>query len=168
MSDEEMRLLDLLGLTWKSRDVGTWEDRLAEVVAFKAKNGHCEIPLKYRENPKLGRFVNAMRSQRNSGRLSPERIEKLDAIGFVWGASRMTEVAGEGINAAWKMRYDELLHYKEKNGDCKVPDEWPENPQLGHWVAQQRRLKKTGKLHPKREEMLQAIGFEWYSPTHRN
>jgi superfamily II DNA or RNA helicase len=161
MSDKEVQLLDVLGLTWKSRDVGTWEDRRAEVVAFKAKNGHCDIPLNFPENPKLGRFVNNMRTQRNSGRLSAERIAKLDAIGFAWGSRSMAEVGGEGINARWKMRFDELLRYKEKNGDCKVPNEWPENLKLGHWVNQQRYLKKCGQLHPKREEMLNSIAFDW-------
>ncbi|HEY5234430.1 MAG TPA: Helicase associated domain protein, partial [Verrucomicrobiae bacterium] len=161
LSDEEIKLLDSLGFTWKSRDVGTWEDRLAEVVAFKAENGHCDIPLNFPENPKLGRFVNNIRTQRNSRRLSAERIAKLDAIGFAWGSRSREEVDGEGINAGWKMRFEELLRYKEKNGDCKVPNEWPENLKLGHWVNQQRYLKKCGELHLKREEMLNSIAFDW-------
>jgi superfamily II DNA or RNA helicase len=161
MSDEEVRMLDSLGVTWESRDVGTWEDRLAEVATFKAKHGHCNIPLIFPENPKLGHFVNSMRTQRNSGKLSADRIAKLTALDFIWGSSRNAEIGGEGINAAWKTRFDELLRYKEKIGNCKVPDEWPDNPQLGHWVAQQRRLKKSGKLHPERERMLNEIGFDW-------
>ena len=77
LSDEQIQLLEKLGFTWKSRDRGTWDDRLAEVAAFKEKNGHCEIPLNYPENPKLGHFVNAMRTQRNSGKLDADRITKL-------------------------------------------------------------------------------------------
>jgi hypothetical protein len=92
--------------------------------------------------------VNQTRTQRNSGKLSDERIAKLDALGFAWGLSRTAEVDGEGINAAWKARFDELLRYKEMNGHCKVPTDWPENPQLGRWVRQQRSIKKNGKLHP--------------------
>jgi hypothetical protein len=38
---------------------------------------------------------------------------------------------------------------------------WTENPLLGRWVSQQRQQKKSGKLHPKREEMLNAVGFDW-------
>ena len=78
ISEDEIHLLDELGFTWKSRDVGRWEDRLEEVARFKAKHGHCNIPLKYPENPKLGHFVNNMRSQRNSGKLSRDRIAKLE------------------------------------------------------------------------------------------
>jgi len=158
LSDEEVRLLDKLGLTWKSRDVGTWEDRLAEVAAFKAKHGHCEIPI---DKTKLGQFVNRMRTDRNSGKLSIERVAKLDAVGFLWGSSRMEEVGGEGINRSWKIRYDELVQYKATHGDCKVPYNLSENPELGRWVSQQRQQRKSGKLHLKRVEMLQAIGFDW-------
>ncbi len=92
MPDEEFALLNELGLTWQSREVGTWEDRLAEVAAFKTSHGHSDIPTVFAENPKLGRFVNAMRTQRNRGALSTERIAKLDAIGFAWVSRRKSNV----------------------------------------------------------------------------
>ena len=161
ITDQQVRLLDLLGLTWKRREVGTWDDRLAEVAAFKANYGHCEIPFRYPKNPKLGRFVNNMRSQRNSGRLSADRIKKLDAIGFLWGSNRLAEVAGEGINAAWKTRFDELQRYKQAQGNCDVPWKWQDNPQLGRWVSQQRQDRKNGTLHPERQRWLDEIGFDW-------
>jgi superfamily II DNA or RNA helicase len=165
LSDEEIKLLDSLGFTWKSRDVGTWEDRLAEVAAFKAKHGHCEMPMNMPDNPKLGRFVNNMRTQRNSGRLSADRIAKLDALGFAWGSSSREEVAGAGINRAWKKRFDELLQYRNAHGNCDVPNEWCENPQLGHWVNHQRGFYKRGKLHPERQRRLDEIGFDWHSDS---
>jgi hypothetical protein len=167
MSDEELRLLDSLGVTWKSRDVGTWEDRLAEVAAFKAKNGHCEIPLKYPENPKLGRFVNSMRTQRNSGKLSADRIAKLDALGFLWVSSRKALIDGDGISAEWQARFDELLRHKQTHGNCDVPAKWPENPQLGNWVSQQRQLQKSGAIKPERQRRLEEIGFDWRSDSHK-
>ena len=151
-------LLDELGFSWKQRERVSWDDRLAEVAAFKAKNSHCEIPV---DKTRLGRFINSTRFQRNRGKLSADRIAKLDALGFVWKSNRSAEVAGEGINRAWKAQFDKLLRYKGTNGDCKVPYAWPNDPQLGRWVGQQRQLKKSGKLHPKREEMLQTIGFAW-------
>ena len=160
---EQVRLLGELGFSWKQREVGTWEDRLAEVAAFKEKNGHCEIPLNYPDNPKLGRFVNSMRTQRNSGRLAADRIAKLDALGFAWGTSGREEVAGEGITRAWKTRFDELLQYKQTHGNCNVPTEWRENPQLGHWVSHQRGFWKRGTLHPERQRWLDKIGFDWRS-----
>lgn len=163
--DDQIQLLDALGFTWQHRERGSWEDRLAEVAGFKAKNGHCGIPLKYPENPKLGRFVGNTRSQRNSGKLSAERIAKLDAVGFVWEASSTAEVDGEGINAAWKARFDQLLIYKQSHENCDVPAKWNENEELGHWVSQQRQLRKRGTLHPERQRRLDEIGFDWRSDS---
>jgi superfamily II DNA or RNA helicase len=161
LEDEQIKMLDELGFTWKSRDVGTWEDRLAEVAAFKAQHGHCDIPLKYPENPRLGRFVNNTRTQRNSGKLAADRIAKLDALGFVWSASRKPEVGEDGISEAWRARFEELRAYKASHGDCDVPARWPENPQLGAWASMQRELKKREALQPKRVELLEDLGFAW-------
>ena len=43
------------------------------------------------ENPKLGHFINTMRTQRNSGKLSADRVAKLEAVGFAWAASGKIE-----------------------------------------------------------------------------
>ena len=158
MPQNRKNSLDKLGFSWKQRDRGSWDDRLADVAEFKAKNGHCKIPI---DKTKLGRFVNSMRTQRNNATLSADRIAKLEAIGFLWESSRAAEVGGEGINGAWKTRYDELVRYKAIHGDCEVPYDWPENTQLGRWVSHQRKQRKSEKLHLKREEMLHAIGFVW-------
>jgi hypothetical protein len=152
--------LDELGYIWKQRDRGTWEDRLAEVIAFKEKYGHCDIPMSITDPPKLSGFVNATRSQRNKGTLSAERIAKLDAVGFLWQGKGII-IGEDGMNEAWKKRFDELIRYKQAYGNCNVPYECAENPQLGYWVSMQRRLKKTGTLHPERIRLLNEIGFAW-------
>ena len=155
MSDEEMHLLNALGVTWKSRDVGTWEDRLAEVVAYKAKHGHCEIPVNYAKNPKLGRFVNAMRYKKARGELCQERIQFLEQVGFKWAVLEAKH------SDSWKTRLEQLREFKAQQGHCNVPTHWSENAQLGYWVSQQRSMKKNGKLHPERERFLNEIGFDW-------
>lgn len=163
MLDEEFALLDELEVTWQSRDVGTWEDRLAEVTAFKARHEHCDIPTVFPENPKLGRFVNAMRTQRNAGKLSAERIAKLDAIGFAWASSRKADVKlGEQmVTEAWKSQFDELVVYKQAHGDCDVPTKWKQNERLANWVSMQRQLKNRDALPEPRVKLLGEIGFNW-------
>ena len=104
-----------------------------------------------------------MRTQRNNGTLSADRIAKLDALGFVWEASRTADVDGDGINATWKARFDELLSYEQEHGNCDVPTKWKANEELGHWVSQQRQLRKRGTLHPERQRRLDEIDFDWRS-----
>lgn len=163
LTEEEIHLLDELKFTWAARERGNWEDNIALIEEFIAKNGHCEIPTNYPENPKLGRFVNNVRSQNNRGELSPERLSQLDALGFAWGASSKADklIGDIAVSGAWKARFDELCAYKEKFGDCQVPTKWPDNPKLGNWVSQQRQEKKKGTLKAERESMLTAMGFPW-------
>jgi len=163
ITTEEVNLLDTLGFCWSMRERGKWESSLAAVAAFHAVHGHCDIPLNFPENPKLGRFVNSMRTQRNHGLLSAERIASLDALGFVWKAPRRAKVVfGEHeVSAPWKRRFEELLAYKAEHGDCDVPAKWVKNEGLANWVSQQRQLKKRGTLQPGRENLLNEIGFCW-------
>lgn len=156
LSEEQIQLLEALGFTWQHHNRGSWDDRLGEVAAFKEKNGHCDIPQLYPENPKLGRFVNITRSQRKRGTLSADRISKLDALGFIW--DKQVE---EGISVAWETHFNELIQFKARYGHCMVPTENSDNSSLGHWVSVQRGLRRKGSLHPKREEMLNSIGFVW-------
>lgn len=82
----QIDLLNEVGFVWKFRDRGCWEDRLNEVDEFVKNNNHGKIPLNISHPPKLGAFVNAMRTKKNSGILSADRIAKLNAVGFDWGS----------------------------------------------------------------------------------
>ena len=68
---------------------------------------------------------------------------------------------------AWNDRYDELDVYKNKHGNCLVPQHYPDNKALGKWVANQRaqyRLRREGKhshLTEERIKLLNEVGFEW-------
>ena len=50
-----------------------WNDHLSELIKFKQQWGHCDVPQKYANNPKLGGLVIHHRSQYrllNSGKKS--------------------------------------------------------------------------------------------------
>ena len=52
---------------------------------FKKREGDCRIPKKHTEGGyKLGSWVSNQRSNKDT--LTPERLERLDALGFVWKA----------------------------------------------------------------------------------
>ncbi len=155
MPDEQVQRLDALGFTWQHRERGAWEDRYQELIEFKEKHGHCNVPFEYKEVLKLGAFVNAMRSHKTAGTLSQERIELLERIGFEWTVKEVINID------KWEERYLQLLYFEEENGHCNVPHDYSDNPQLGRWVSQQRQRRKSGKLLPEREKMLEEIGFKW-------
>ena len=90
--------------------------------------------------------------------LDPERQRKLEEVGMVWIVRNRPE---------WNNRFQELLTYREKHGDTKVPQHYKDTPGLGKWVAKQReqyRLRSQGKhsfLTPDRLEKLNEAGFVW-------
>ena len=55
---------------------------------FRQEHGHATVPVDYPLNPKLGWWVTSTRQQRKKGKLTAAQIQQLDALGFVWEASR--------------------------------------------------------------------------------
>ena len=53
---------------------------------------------------------------------------------------------------------EELIVFKENNGNCNVPQR---QSALGIWVSRQRQYHKNGKLSQKRITQLEGIGFSW-------
>ena len=52
---------------------------------FKEREGSCSVKQTHKEGSiKLGTWANAQRSNKDT--LTPERIQRLEAIGFVWNA----------------------------------------------------------------------------------
>lgn len=95
--------------------------------------------------------------------MDPERICKLNAVGFEWELQKDTYVE------SWENRYNQLLKFKVVNGHCRVPKSSGDNPQLGQWVKQMRKYygwKEDGKPYPstfteERIARLNELDFEW-------
>jgi uncharacterized protein CbrC (UPF0167 family) len=88
LSDARQQKLDAVGFAWDLQTMA-WQERFDELVKFKQKNGHCNVPSRFRENPALGMWAKTQRQQYNfylsnpfSSRLTPERFELLTNLGF--------------------------------------------------------------------------------------
>mmetsp|Transcript_2674 Transcript_2674/g.4167 ORF Transcript_2674/g.4167 Transcript_2674/m.4167 type:complete len:191 (+) Transcript_2674:206-778(+) len=179
-------MLESIGFCWDFKEAA-WSQRFNELVAYKQVHGNCNVPFDFPDNPPLGFWVSEQRRQRRklmdgdsnkaktnqsnnsrkTGRkrraesqstaLTNERISALEEIGFCWNR----------LEAAWDERYQELVAYKARFGDCKVPQGFKENPGLAIWVRTQRmqyrKLKEGNKNHmtERRIEALEKIGFVW-------
>jgi hypothetical protein len=132
-----------------------WRQRFQELVEYQQTHGDCKVPQQYSVNPQLGRWVMAQRLKKRAGTFGVEREAQLDSIGFEWGKEEGTP------QVAWRQRFQQLVEYKQTYGDCKVPQQYSGNPQLGLWVNTQRRNKRTGTLVVERQAQLDSIGFEW-------
>ena len=126
-----------------------WEEGCASLEAFKARNGHCRVPLRHVEGEfKLGGWVALQRKAKE--RLFPQCRMRLNAIGFVW----------DGHGRAWEEGFVARSTFKARNEHCRVPRYHVEGRyRLGQWVSVQRLSRDA--MSAERRKRLDAIGFVW-------
>ena len=82
LSSEQIARLDQLGFSWDPF-TEDWETNFAALERFKQREGHVRPSQKHQEDGlNLGDWVATQRRKRD--RLAPDRIERLDQLGFVW------------------------------------------------------------------------------------
>ncbi|MEO5347401.1 MAG: helicase associated domain-containing protein [Magnetococcus sp. YQC-9] len=144
--------LDRLGFIWDPEAL-KWHELCAALAGFYARFGHFDLPKEWPEEPELPAWVKGVRTAREKGKLDPERVARLDELGFIWDAR----------DAAWEARFAALHHFRQTRNHCLVPARWEEDPELARWVEQQRREYRAKSLAPDRIERLELLGFLWDS-----
>jgi superfamily II DNA or RNA helicase len=154
---ERERLLNQAGFRW-SEQQSSWDERYLELLEFKDKHGHTNASPKDPDNPSLGIWINYLRKSFKTGTLDPDKIRKLNEIGFVWDVHEKK----------WWDRYQELLDFRKIHGHCNVPNQFQDNPVLARWVSTQRSNKSKGLLNQDYGRLLSDIGFEWIASPSEN
>jgi Helicase associated domain len=213
LTDERRRRLDEVGFVWCVRDSeknaepnrisrnsydDQWDSMFLRLKEYKERHGHCLVPKRCKEDPKLGTWVDTQRVQYKKmrkkldkegldyvpptlaesilndspelnsrkplvGRLTDDRIRRLEGLGFVWS-----------LRDDWQKHYEELLQYKQEHGHCNVPARYASNRRLGIWVSAQRQQykqissayeedkpRRPTPLTQERIDQLNALGFTW-------
>ena len=145
--------MNKLGVKWEPKSQ-EWQAMFADLVAYRAKHGDCNVPIYGTENPRLGLWVERQRRARKLGILTEDHFQRLDKIGFVWSR------AGE----PWESKYAALVEYQQKHGHCRAHAIAKENASLGKWVRKMRYKRRQGKLSEERVRRLDALGFTWSMP----
>ncbi|MCX6916266.1 MAG: Helicase associated domain protein [Verrucomicrobia bacterium] len=160
LSREQMRQLNDIGFSWSAR-VKSKHDNVLRLLKFlknyKEKYGNCNVPVDFEENPRLGRWVDSLRTQIQSdrGQLHKSVIEALSAIGFDF------DYKGPVVSEAWFETLEELRRFKKRFGHCNVGT-YGEDIQLGRWVVSQRCRRKKGVLGEDQIRLLDDLGFVWH------
>ena len=126
-----------------------WNARFKELLDYRSEHGDCDVPVL---RGKLGQWVSSQRRAYTAGSLAQDRIDRLSSIGFKWAMKE------GGPTVPWETRFDELVQYKAKHGDCDVPTK---QGKLGCWVCTQRGAYREDKLVQDRIDRLNSIGFKW-------
>ncbi len=157
-----------------------WEENYGLLEAYYNEYGTSDVP-HTRDNTdtfySLGNWVAIQKTYFNNGVLSDYKIERLNDLDFIWKKEGEFNPSNDKFTA----RLDELKEWKEKTGDCHVPQFNPDKTQnsLGRWLNDQRVLKRKGKknsdgiikyLDEEREFLLLEIGvdFDYEENKHKN
>jgi hypothetical protein len=89
LTDERQEALEKLGFVWESRGIA-WEEKYAELCAFKELHGHCNIAHYFPKDSPLAIWVKCQRRQfklfedKRKSSITPERVARLNRLGFDW------------------------------------------------------------------------------------
>mmetsp|Transcript_16427 Transcript_16427/g.23175 ORF Transcript_16427/g.23175 Transcript_16427/m.23175 type:complete len:348 (-) Transcript_16427:312-1355(-) len=133
-----------------------WNAMFMRLFRYKQENGDCLVPVRYKEDPKLGAWVRNQRIRKHT--FSADRRKRLESIGFEWSVKEKQQ------REIWDTMFSRLLKYRAVHKNCMVPQRYREDPKLGTWVHNQR-LRRSN-LPQDRRDLLDAVGFAWSAATH--
>lgn len=161
LSPTQIDRLNEIGFIWNMGRSKSFQERLAELKAYKQKHGHCNVSKQ--DMQKLYTWTQAIRkaySEKTQGKtpsmeLTDEMIESLESIGFQWNLGR----------ANWfEKNLEKLKEYKNKHGDCKVTNT-DSAKFLYAWCLKLRKWKDSPnpleRLSSYQIQELDKLGFEW-------
>lgn len=141
-----------------------WDMYYEEAKRYYEGNGNLSIPQRYKTDTglSLGSWLYTQRrihEGKAQGYLPEERVHLLDQIGMIWNI---------GIEHRWNAKYELARQYYEENGNLNMLVSYvtKEGAHLGAWIAQQRKMKRAGKLSEEKIERLDNIGMVWDAKMH--
>lgn len=139
-----------------------WELRFAELKDFREVHGHVRVPVLWRQNAALGRWLAYQRQQGRRGQIEPDRGRRLQELGVEWEIIREPRV--EEHDLYMEKMLARLAAYRDRYGHAGVT---PGRDRALHlWIARQRIFRAWGTLRKYRKERLDAAGFPWEPIDH--
>lgn len=132
-----------------------WLDGYARAREFHAGHGHLLIPKGHvtKDGYRLGGWMNDNRNHRREGRLAPDRVARLDALGMVWDVPAWEWERGYAAASAWHAGHGSLAGVPKSHVQDGV--------RLQAWLSHNRNLRRRGVLDPARAARLDELGIVW-------
>lgn len=160
LSENRFKLLNDIGFVFDLQEAAWW-NFYEKLCDYAKTHGTPDVPTQSKDDPSLGTWVARQRRQYLAGEISPQRVDALESIGFLWDVHEQR----------WDQFYNELVAFHATHGHTRVPVAMGA---LWHWVERQRRhlRKHTHEDHqePSSEDdhnntekiaALNQINFDW-------
>ncbi|MCL3851329.1 MULTISPECIES: helicase associated domain-containing protein [Parabacteroides] len=161
LPEKIIELVDRIDADKQQKSTEQWENNYYKLKDFVKNEKRWPLPGSTNpEENKLYNWCTTQKSMRNGilqGRLSDERIQMLDAIGFLWNKNRKKR--------SWNESFNMVKKYYIHNGRWPAHATDSEETRLAKWCSKMRAYKngtdKTGKLTSSQIKKLTDLGFEW-------
>ncbi len=151
LSKEQVRLLEGIGMSW-DRFESKWERGFQYCQRYVDGYGDINrIPEDFQiDGFKPISWLRTQRYRKRIGKLSQERIERLESIGLKWDKNQ----------AFWEKGYAHAMEYVKVHGSIRMPVGYvcEDGFKLKGWLNNQRTRLKGGKLSQEQVEKLRVIG----------
>ena len=145
LSDEQRVRLEEIGMPWELPS--HWEVRYALAERYFQENGNLNVQANYIvDGVWLGRWLDEQKKKKDQ--LTPEQIERLDALGMNWT---------NRFDAAWDETLEEAKAWLERAGEIPKDAVSRRGNQLRKWFVENKRKAAQGKLSPERTEKINSI-----------
>jgi hypothetical protein len=93
INQDRIQKLESIGFEWKKQShtaATSWSQRYNQLIEYKSKYNHTNVPIRWKENRGLGQWVSTQRQEYlhylmgKKSNMNTSRIERLESIGFVW------------------------------------------------------------------------------------
>ena len=154
LSPERIQLFEAIGFMWDPFE-SAWQKQYTYLQEYRTIHPD-RWPAQKEDYPvdnNLGSWCANQRATYIQQELSPERIQLLEAIGFMWNP----------LEAAWQEQYHYVQEYRTIHPDTWPArrEKYPADNNLGSWCSNQRKAYTKQELSPERIQLLEEIGFMW-------
>jgi len=133
-----------------------WEFWFGLLERFIDREGHALVPQQHEEDKfRLGAWIGTCRQEYRKGRLSKERISRLEALPE-WSWQPSADRFPDGLR--------HLQEFSDEHGHCDIPAKYScqDGFNLGMWASNRRSDFKKGWLDPRDILAIEAVqGWNW-------
>ena len=154
LTREQVASLERLNMDWAVNQT-RWEQYYQSAKAHYEAYGNLTVPVNYTDNlgVPLGQWLARVRKSYQKGKLSEERVKKLNAIGMTWNKA----------SDRWEQIYQAAKAYYQAHGHLLIEQHYVSGDgfPLGDWIQNNRKQFRKGTLSIGRQAKLEAIGMAW-------
>lgn len=151
LSEKQISMLKEIGMCW-DRNEDKWSNGFEAALKYVTDVGDINsMPVGYSiDGFDLYAWLGTQRSRYKQGKLSAERVQKLESIGMSWSLSEVF----------WNSGYEHALQYKNGHGSLKMPVGYvcEDGFKLKSWLNNQKVKFRNGTLNEVQTEKLRVLG----------